>query len=302
MRFWKTGCSVLDELLGGGIPHQEVTGIFGSPEVGKSWLVHQIAATMLSQAEESDKYDDQGLLIVDTEVSGGMMVHEYMNDIFQERFGNEKTPEIYFADDLKELLKLFHLDIGFKQGDSGKIEKLMLTERDGRKNPPYDLKSVDGRKKDWFAVIIDSLSRPLKGEVGTQTKNLPARADIVNRIYHELQMIARKGDTSVVSTYHVTSNPTQQADMGRPTGGDNVFYNTKFLVQLFGYAPKKARDRYPDRDFGDAKALRIYRHPLKKDYERLKYYPVYQVKDYGFVDVDEYDELPDEIRNRDVTE
>lgn len=273
MRFWKSSCEAIDEILGipkmdkFGVPHGSIVGVFSEPNYGKSWMVYQIAHSILKQFRETEGYEDKRVVIFDTEEAGGEMSYEFKNMVFQERFGLDESPEVISTPTLDELLQYFGKRIDFDRSDSGKIKGLSIHDRDGRLTEKIDWNEVG-------FVAIDSLTSPVKGEIGRQTRDFGARADVQSFLMKQLQKLE---DMVKLVVLHASINPTTFAK-GKPQGGDDIFYNTKYLMQIVN-PRKKEREEFGD----NSKRLRVFRHPVKPNTKKKDWKPVIQKEDYGFI-------------------
>ena len=269
-----TGCTTVDSLLGGGIPLGTITSIFAEPGTGKTLLSAQIA---LSTIKETGKE----IIVVETE---GNREQDYLQLLFKfkDRWGlteEEITSKINFQTVLGDydnqaivtLLKMVGYQATMersKKGDKYTVRfdncKPILTDK--------ELKSSS-------IIIIDSLTKPIKASIGHKTQNLPARADMIARFFDRLVQMSTKYEIGVVINHHASVNKAQLfgRDFGRIYGGDEVYYNSKYVLLLLD-SDMSARTKYGK----GARRVSLIKHPFNPVTGDL--YPIHLKSDYGFTD------------------
>jgi len=271
----ETGCKTIDDLLAGGVPYSIVSGVYGKPMAGKSMFCYQIALANI-------KDNDRKVLYIDTE---GIRVTDIRRLMYKfgERFDlkpeeiNNKIEIISTLGDvqLKSLQKLFRMFgemVTLDQSKGGKY-----TPHFEVCHPTYD----DKKLGEYSMIIIDSLSKPIKDAIGSNTPNLPARSQIQERLFGMLTHKAMMHNLAIIINHHTTRNPAMPfgEDFGTPSGGDAIMYNTKYVLE-FWTATNKIKN---DSNWGiEARRVRLFRHPTEQvtgewQVVRLK-------KDYGYTD------------------
>ena len=83
-------------------------------------------------------------------------------------------------------------------------------------------------------IVLDSLTKPMKDSVGSETQNLPARSQLTEKLFGKLYSYAMTYNIAVVVLLHATVNPLQMIgqDLGNPYGGAPVLYNSKYAIQI----------------------------------------------------------------------
>lgn len=270
-----TGSQILDDLLGGGVPYGIVSGVYGRPAIGKSMYGYQIG---LSSLKESNKKT----LYIDTE---GTRENDLRSLLYRfgKRFGLEKSDINKRFDiattlgdiHLKSIQKLFQMF-----GQSLKLEQ----SRGGKYTAKFEFTTPiykDDKLEEYSMIIIDSMSKPLKDSVGTNTSNLPTRSQIQERIFGMLTHIAVKYNIAVIIIHHCTHNPVNLfgVDWGVPTGGDSIIYNTKYVLEFWEATSPIKKSTGWDLE---ARRVRIFRHPTEQ--VDWKWIPIRLKKDTGYTD------------------
>lgn len=254
----ESGVDNLDSLTGG-IPIGSPLGIYGQPNVGKSFLCYQIASLASNKFEEPSFY-------LDTE--------GFFNKKIQDKFGgyyDRYDGKIDFSvqKDLKRVGELLGLDIeltGDKRIDA------MINYAD---EIPIE-KSI--KMFNYRVFVVDSLTSPVKKKIPIPpTQNLPARASIFSSIVGILNYLAEKYNMLTVITFHRSRNPTSPWEGSRPYGGSNILYNTKYLLNL-RYPTKDEREDFKKQ--GELRKIEIDRWAGEKpDWTILRL-----AEDYGYTD------------------
>ena len=234
-----TDIKCVDNMLFGGIPSQYNTIFYSDWHVGKSILMQQIA---------SKTWYDTGkpVLYIDTE---GNWLDKEQRDAclgwFKERYGKDKLPQIYyvFPKSIEELFEYFGMrlaltDTGTKkkavfpdlqEDGTLKKDKKFYSERDN-----YAMKDIIEQK--CSAIIVDSLSFPLKGRIPTPpNENFPTRARVMDAILSRTHYIAVSQNIPSIITSHL-SKDTTMGDKGKASvyGGQGSGFNVKWMVYLKG--------------------------------------------------------------------
>ena len=168
----------------------------------------------------------------------------------------------------------------------GEVLLIDQSEKGGKITPTFRTKKStplirpDALEK-FSMIILDSLTNPLKATIGSNTQNLPARAQIEERLYSIFSHLATKYNMAIPIIHHVTYNPVTPfgVDYGNMWGGDSILYNTKYAIQFWTATSKIQKDT----GWGiEARRVRLFRSPFKKATGEWK---VVRLKeDYGFCD------------------
>lgn len=275
LKYLETGSKIIDDMLGGGIPYGIVTALFGEPMVGKSLLGYQIALANLNKTKKNT-------LIIDTEGLRDVDLHSILGK-FSGRWNLDMS-------DIKSRIKIIHTQ---KDPQLQSIQKLLqlfgyMVTFEISKQGKYSMKFQHCKEtltleelNNTSMIILDSLTKPIKDSVGSETQNLPARAQLVERLFGKLYQIAQLYNIAVVITHHATINPITPfgRDLGKPYGGNPILYNSKYVLQFID-APKKMKE-----ETGwnlECRRIRMIRRPDEQTTGEL--IPIRLKKDWGFCD------------------
>ena len=227
-------------------------------------------------------------LLIDTEGIKRFELSNILNKIrirfdIDEKTVKKKFRMIKTYDDpnmmsIQKLLMMFGFMVKLELSDSGKYKVTFQPCEETLKKKELENISL---------IILDSLTKPIKDSVGSETANLPARAQIVERLFGRLYHIAEIYNIAIIVLHHESVPPP----VGYPKapyayGGNSVYYNSKYILE-FSNSTKKERDIKCVEDDKkkwnlEARRIKLVRHPsIQPDGEkraiRLK-------KDVGFVD------------------
>ena len=275
LNFVETGCSKIDELLGGGIPYGIVTATFGEPTSGKSLFGHQAGlASIATTGKNTILIETEGLRTYDVR----MIQYKFMDRWgLDKKTVDSKYQVIHTMGDiqLKSFQKLFQL-FGY------------IVTDEISKNGKYTLKFTNCTPKlkekdleETSMIVLDSLTKPVKDSVGSNTQNLPARAELMQRLFGKLYDIAGRYNIAVIVNHHASINPMMPfgRDLGKPYGGNPVLYNSKFAMEFID-APRKIQN---ETGWGDeTRRVKLLRRPDVPATSEL--FPIRLKKDYGFCD------------------
>lgn len=270
-----TGSKIIDDLLGGGIPYGIVTALFGEPMTGKSLGGYQFGLSNIKTTKKKT-------LLIDTEGLRDIDLYSILNK-FRTRWGieesevKEKFIIIHTQADpqlqsIQKLLQMFGYMVTFEISKHGKYSI---------KFQHCDATLDDKELKEITMIILDSLTKPIKDSVGSETQNLPARAQIVERLFGKLYHIAQIHNIAVVVNHHAIVNPVMPfgRDLGNPYGGNPILYNSKYIIQFID-APRKLQD---ETGWGiECRRIKMIRRPDEQATGEL--IPIRLKKDWGFCD------------------
>lgn len=270
-----TGCETIDNLLGGGIPYGTITTIFGEPKVGKSMLGYQIGIASIKETGLKTLY-------IDTE---GIRRQDFNSIVskFNSRWGVDT--KILFDKfeytttlgdlQLKSIQKLFQL--------FGLLPMIEMS-KGGRYTVQFETcapKIKEEQWKNYGMIIIDSMTAPLKMAIGSNTSNLPTRAQLTERLFGLLIEVAMRNNISVVVNHHASVDPMNLfgRDFGKAWGGDPILYNSKYALLIIN------ADGNTKKTTGwgtEARRIMLVRRPDEQDTDTK--HPVRLKKDFGYCD------------------
>jgi RecA/RadA recombinase len=278
-----TGSKIIDGLLGGGVPFKLVTAIFSPPAIGKSWAGYQIGVNNIKiTGKETLLIDTEGLTTTDLENILGKLRLRF--DVSEKEVKN-KFKMIKTYDDpnmmsIQKLLQMFGFMVLFELSERGKY-KVTFQHCEATLNKK--------QLNDISFIILDSLTKPIKDSVGSESANLPARAQIVERLFGRLHHIAQVYNIAVIVLHHASCPPPvgRYAKAPYAYGGNPVYYNSKYILELFSGTNEEKKIKCGEnkkKTWGlEARRIRLQRHPSKQpDGEKI---PIRLQKDVGFVDV-----------------
>jgi len=270
-----TGSSILDELLGGGVPYSIVSGTYGKPMAGKSMYCYQVGLSNIKNTKKKTLYiDTEGIRPQDIKgllYKFGQRFGLTTKDI-DDRYDITTTLGDIHLKSIQKLFKMFGQNLILEQSKGGKY-----TAKFEYTTPIYKDEDFSG----YSMIIIDSLSKPLKDTVGTNTANLPTRSQIQERIFGMLTHVAVQHNIAIIINHHVSSNPVMPfgTDFGHPIGGDSIMYNTKYVLEFWDATNQIKKDS----GFGlEARRVRLFRHPTEQVTGEWKV--IRLQKDVGYVD------------------
>jgi hypothetical protein len=313
--------------LVGGIPLNALFGIFGAHATNKSILSYQLAYSFFTNGSNALLIDTEGgsgehalspwikafnerykLNVEIARIKYNWDFDRKVNDWSVDReIKKEKT--YFFVADLRTIFKVLafhgvqvHLEVSKatrprdkKTGQLGDPEgggQLAIRflgpgsyEEDIRKTPIGQIVAKFGIK----FVLIDSITNPVELFVSGQL-NRPGRDDTQGLWFQQLQSLACDMGTTIIGTFHMTTDPTNQYDpYGKPVGGKAVGHNFKYilLTQVFrGAGGKDSRSLAAEKK--NVRKLYLLRHPRKPP---LSERTTISLTDFGFIDTDV--EIPD---------
>ncbi len=196
-----TGCSSLDNLLGGGIESQSITEFYGEFGTGKSQICQQLCVTVQLPPEEGGF--GSGALYIDTE-----------NTFRPERI-QQMAPR--FGLDPEEALK----NIIFAEAYTSNHQTVLL------ENADEVIKENNIR-----LIVVDSATSHFRSEyLGREM--LAPRQQQLNKHLHKLIRLSRAFNTAVVVTNQVMSQPDAFfAKVVKPVGGHIMGHTSHTRVFL----------------------------------------------------------------------
>jgi len=194
--FLDTGSEIVNGLLGGGIPFGIVTAIFGEPTAGKTIFASQCGLANLSQT-------DKNTLLIETEglrdYDRKLLLYKFMKrwnltkEDIDKRFKIVHTMGDPHMQSIQKLLQMFGYMVTFEISKNGKYSVKFQ-----KCTPTITPKQLENTSM----IILDSLTKPVKDSVGSETQNLPARAQIVERLFGSLYHIAKIYNIAIIVIHH----------------------------------------------------------------------------------------------------
>lgn len=257
------GCTTIDTLMGSGFPQGTTVAIYAESGRGKTLLSAQLVLACIKNL-------GQKAIVIETE---GNREQDYLELLyrFKDRWGltEEQIDEnliFYpvissFTDNSKamlDMLKMVGYDAEIDQSKKG--DKYSITFRDSKP------KLKEEHLKSAGLLIIDSLTEPLKATIGHKSQNLPARSELISRFFYKLISISRDYNICTIINHHASVNPMQLfgRDFGKPYGGDEVLYNSKYILAIID-SDMKARTEYGK----TARRVMMLKHPYNPDVGNL---------------------------------
>lgn len=273
---FSSGCTTIDTLMGNGFPQGTTVAVYAESGRGKTLLSAQIALSVMKNLKED-------VIVIETEGNREQDYIELLNR-FRSRWDIEEKdidkhlhfyPVISsFSDKTRAMVELLNM-FGYKAeiDQSKKGDKYSITFRDSKPK----LKEKD--LKEAGLLIIDSLTEPLKATIGHKSQNLPARSELISRLFYKLIGVARDYNLTVLINHHASVNPMQMfgRDFGKPYGGDEVLYNSKYILAIID-SDMKARTEYGK----TARRVMMLKHPYNATVGEL--FPLNLKEDYGFTE------------------
>jgi len=268
------GCTTIDLLMGNGFPLGSVTAIFGQSGNGKTLLSAQLALSCIKNLGKD-------VIVVETEGNREQDYLELLNR-FKDRFDlteEEIAKHIHFysvvgdfqSQAIITLLKMVGYETTMEQSKGG--DKYAVTFKDCKLGIKEDELKASG------LLIIDSLTKPIKTSIGSKTQNLPSRAELIARFFGRIYQLAYNYNLSVIINHHASVNPVTPfgRDFGNPYGGDEIFYNSKYVIEIID-SDMAARAK-----FGQcARRVMLVKHPYQAIDKVL--HPVNLKTNFGFTD------------------
>jgi len=272
----KTGSEVIDELFGGGLPYGVVSGIYGKAMTGKSMFGYQVGLSNIKNGGKTLYIDTEGIREQDIR----KLLYKFgerwdltkgeidKNFIIKSTLGHPQY------NSLQTLFMFFGEVLMIDQSDKGKLTVNFRTKKSTPLIKPESLEK-------FSMIILDSLTNPLKTTIGSNTSNLPARAQVEERLYAIFSHLATRYNMSIPIIHHASCNPVSLfgVDFGNMWGGDTILYNTKYAIQFWSATSKIQKET---KWGNEARRVRLFRNPYKKATGEWK---VVRLKeDYGFCD------------------
>lgn len=199
----------------------EILNIYGKHKVGKTLFCLQ----------EAYNFAVNGLNVLYLDTEGGVeeMIRKKF-PVFKERFGETKG-KIYLNPKLKTIESLSHY-LGWtvrvipgkvsRDGKGGKMEFDILAS-----HSPSDIERTV-KEHNINAIIIDSISNPMRAFTTSRQQNFPARGDCYALIFRTLVTLQENFDVIVITTSHASFNPADQyAKFADSYGGSQLHHMAK---------------------------------------------------------------------------
>jgi len=260
----KTNIKIIDDLLDKGLENGSLVFLFGQPNSGKSLLAFQIGCQYRS-------------LIINTEPGSP----DEFGNFLKKRYGeNYHSPTVLNKRSLFSLGRALGLNIQLvsksREGEKEEIKTTKLSKAECEVSDAEKFPVLDYLKQNKSEIfILDSLTTPIKGAIGSARQNFGARANVFARIMGQISLIIDELDIVTLVTAHQTRDATNKYDLGRIWGGDSLGYYAKYILQLSASQFKVDTD---DAILSKNIRRRRYLGKLETKYKTL---PI--KKDFGFV-------------------
>lgn len=277
------GCKAIDDLFKGGIKRNKPFCIFGRSMIGKTWMCMQIATYFTT-------YDKRKVLYLNTEADFDGEEFDRLAGYFKDRWNTVDIDRIEVKDlrDVWELGEYFGMQVEIYQSEKRTEVVIKYPKRKGR-----DVKT-SSKMRDWWKyspffndvqsgkyglIILDSLSLPIKTEIGRGTQNLPARATLQSPLLGTLLTLSGKYHVPTIFTVHASVNP-QGKSWDKPFGGDDIKFYTKYIMGILPPVKSEIPSKYQNLW---QRFRRIWR--FRYGFLEQKMILVVLAKDYGYVDM-----------------
>jgi len=270
------GCMTIDSVMGNGFPQGSTVALFAESGRGKTLLSAQLALSCIKDLQ-------QDVIILETE---GNREQDFLELIGKFRPRWELTEK-----EVKDKLHFYPIIGSFSEKTKAMVELLKMVGFEAnidqsKKGDKYSITFKECKPKLKIGdlekaglLIIDSLTEPLKATIGHKSQNLPARSELIARLFYKLITIARDYQICVIINHHASINPLQLfgRDFGKPYGGDEVLYNSKYILAIID-SDMSARAKYGK----TARRIMLFKHPYNPVTGDLL--PVNLKADYGYCD------------------
>lgn len=266
-----TGSKEIDKLLYGGIPRRALTLFFSQYDMGKTFLLYQIASKLYKDTGEKT-------LIIDTESTISNREKIRWLGFFKDRFNMDEIAPINFVypETFNELYSLVGkgIDIIVKSRKKGKkaVRAQIWDE--------FELEQSElwrTLEKDNYGLLgFDSLSKPLKETIAVPPQqNMSTRSSICEGLLGRIDPIVKKQNLGCIVIAHESKNPADPYSTGTFFGPSIIGYDFKYAIQIRG----KGRDP----QVGEDRIIVRYRFPTEPS-QRTKKSGIEckLAKDYGF--------------------
>jgi len=270
-----TGSDILDELLGGGVPYGIVTSVFGEPMSGKSMFSFQMGLASIKETGLKTMYiDTEGIRPQDfySITSKFKDRWELTDKDIKDKFEFVSTLGDLTFTSVQKLFRMFGYVLTYDISKGGKY------------TPKFEYCKPTIKEEKWSEygmIIIDSITKPLKDSIGANTQNLPARAQVVERLFGKLYDLATRHGLAIMINSHASVDPITPfgRDFGHMWGGDGLLYNSKYALQFID-ATSKIKNQT---GWGiEARRVMLIRRPDEQATGDLT--PIRLKKDWGYCD------------------
>lgn len=207
-----TGCSNLDNMLGGGVENQSLTEIYGEFGSGKTQFVHQLSVNVQLNPENGGL--NGSVIIIDTE-------NTFRPDRIRQ-MTNGRNNFFNINIDKDEILKNIHVARAYNSNHQMLLVGAAVELANKLKNSETPVK----------LLIVDSVTSHFRADyIGRGT--LSDRQQKLNKHLHNLQRFSDLFNASVVVTNQVMSKPdTFFGDPTRPIGGHVLGHTSTFRLYI----------------------------------------------------------------------
>ncbi len=215
-----TGCSTVDELLGGGFERGTVTQLYGPPAAGKSNLALAAAVECAARGESA--------LYVDTE---GVSV-ERLEQVAEPKAGEESVADL--------------------------AARIVLTEVHDFAEQEEAVRDAAEFAETVDLVVLDSATGFYRLERDEADEGETLRA--VGRQVTHLLSLARRHDLAVVLTNQVYADPESDSDRTRPLGGNTLAHWSGAVLRIERFRGGNRRatlEKHRSRPAGETARFRI---------------------------------------------
>lgn len=258
-----TGCKALDEVFGGGLPHQSLAIVYSDYNVGKSILCHQIAAMCWKLRKKKTLYIDTERLLVREDH------REKVQSWFRKRWDiPDFKIEYRLLDALEKLFDYFGWTLRLRYGEKGKMDSIIIpiTDKEGF---PIEKSKIqvykDFKSHDFGLIILDSITQPLEGLMGSGQEQFPGRKPILANLVSDMGKLSTEFNIPALITAHLSKDKARPMSPASFKGGTALGFGSKYIAYLKGGERIGPRAFKRDRAWSLEPNLELDAE-LKKDY------------------------------------
>ena len=220
----RSGLKAISELIGE-YNQESIHALYGSSQVGKTTLVMQL----LYEASELLQTD---VLFYDTEGGGKQFLHDW-DAVMRKRYPKAKQIHIRLVRNWKDVLLDHGKKVNAKVSDTGKMDVLVLEEKDPSPVEDFITKNKIGM------VMYDSITMPMK-KFGSARQNFPARNYAQTLWLGTMIDLIDRHNVIVFANHHASKDPALPYAAEEMTGGSAVQYFSKILLYMKKWRAKGA--------------------------------------------------------------
>jgi DNA repair protein RadB len=242
-----TGCSAIDDLLGGGFERGAVTQLYGPPAAGKTNLALSAAVELAADGDSTLYLDTEDLSI------------ERLKQLAEATAGEDRPPE-GLVDELP--------GDGDSDGDAGMPDvdaiasRILITEAHTFEQQEEAVRDAEDLASQVELIVLDSATGFYRLERTEQEDGEALRA--VGRQLAHLLSLARKHDLAVVYTNQVFADP--ESDATRALGGNTLDHWSGTILRVDRFRGGNRRgtlEKHRSKAAGETATFKITQNGLR---------------------------------------